>query len=57
MATIIISGLTGDTSSTSMVPFSFSRTIEMEVIMAHTSISSIPMMAGTKLYDDFMRGL
>ena len=46
---MIINGLTGETSSTSIVPFSFSRTIEMEVIIAHTSISSIPMMAGTKL--------
>ena len=32
-----------------MVPFSFSRTMEMEVIIAQMSISSMPMMAGTKL--------
>ncbi len=44
-----IRGRTGDTSSTSIVPFSFSRTTEMEVIMAQMSISSMPMMAGTKL--------
>ena len=44
-----IRGLTGETSSTSMVPLSFSRTIEMEVIIAQMSISSMPMMAGTKL--------
>ena len=29
-----IKGRTGDTNSTSIVPFSFSRTIEIEVIMA-----------------------
>ena len=46
---MIISGRVGDTSSTSIVPLSFSRTMEMEVIMAQTSMSSIPMMAGTKL--------
>ena len=44
-----ISGRTGDTNSTSMVPRSFSLTIEMEVIMAQISIRSMPMMAGTKL--------
>ena len=46
---IIINGLTGETSSTSIVPRSFSRTMDIEVIIAHTSISSMPMMAGTKL--------
>ena|GEM_PF-6142448 len=46
---IIIKGFTGETSSTSMVPFSFSRTMDTLVIMAHTSMSSMPMMAGTKL--------
>ena len=46
---ITIKGRTGDTNSTSIVPFSFSRTIEIEVIMAQISINSIPMMAGTKL--------
>ena len=46
---MIISGRTGDTSSTSIVPFSFSRTMEMEVIIAQMSISNMPMMAGTKL--------
>ena len=49
LATMTISGRTGETSSTSIVPRSFSRTIEMEVIMAQTSINSMPMMAGTKL--------
>ena len=42
-------GRTGDTSSTSMVPVSFSRTMEMEVIMAQISIMMSPMMPGTKL--------
>ena len=46
---MISSGRVGDTSSTSIVPLSFSRTMEMEVIMAQTSMSNIPMMAGTKL--------
>ena len=49
LAIIIINGRTGDTSSSSIVPRSFSRTIEIEVIMAQTSISNMPRMAGTKL--------
>ena len=44
-----ISGWTGEASITSIVPRSFSRTIEMLVIMAQMSISNMPMMAGTKL--------
>ena len=51
------SGRMGETSNTSMVPLSFSRTMEIDVIMAQTSISSVPMMAGTKLYADFICGL
>ena len=36
------SGLTGETSRTSIVPVSFSRTMEMEVIMAQISIRINP---------------
>ena len=43
------SGLTGETSRTSIVPVSFSRTMEMEVIMAQISIRISPMTPGTKL--------
>ena len=48
-ARIISSGFVGDTNTISIVPLSFSRTIEIEVIIAQMSIKSIPMMAGTKL--------
>ena len=48
-ATTIIKGLVGETRSTSIVPFSFSRTIEIDVIIAQTNISKVPMIAGTKL--------
>ena len=54
---IIVAGLTGDTSSRSIVPFSFSRTIDTEVMMAHISMKIIPMIPGTKLYALFILGL
>ena len=57
LAMITISGRTGDTSSTSIVPRSFSRTMLIEVIMAQISISNMPMMAGTKLYAERIWGL
>src|ERR1035437_2354744 len=37
LARITKMGLKGDTSNTSMVPNSFSRTMEMDVIITHTS--------------------
>ena len=39
----------GDTNRTSIVPVSFSRTMEMEVIIAQISISINPITPGTKL--------
>ena len=42
-------GRMGDASSTSMVPFSFSRTMAMAVIMAQISMKIIPITPGTKL--------
>jgi len=49
LATTIRSGRTGDTSNTSMVPVSFSRTIDTEVIMAQINMNINPMSPGTKL--------
>ena len=54
---MIRNGLTGETSSTSIVPDSFSRTIETEVIMAQTRMKISPMIPGTKLKALFIRGL
>src|SRR5690606_17436922 len=42
-------GLNGDTSSTSMVPVSFSLTMDMAVIMTETNINTNAMTPGTKL--------
>jgi hypothetical protein len=56
-AMMIFNGFIGDTSSTSMVPVSFSLTIEMEVIMAHININIMPITPGTKLKELFMLGL
>lgn len=42
-------GRTGETSSTSIVPVSFSRTIDTEVMMAQIRMKISPMMPGTKL--------
>ena len=41
--------LTGETSSRSIVPVSFSLTMETEVIIAHIRMKIIPIMPGTKL--------
>ena len=49
MAKMIRMGRTGDTSSTSIVPVSFSRTIDTEVIMAQIRMKMSPMIPGTKL--------
>jgi len=43
------SGFSGDTSNTSMILISFSRTIETEVIIAEMMISIIAITPGTKL--------
>ena len=42
-------GRTGDTNNTSIVPVSFSLTIDTEVIMAQIKIKINPMIPGTKL--------
>ena len=49
LASITEKGFTGETSSTSIVPLSFSRTMDTEVIIAHTSMRIMPMTPGTKL--------
>ena len=49
MARMIKIGRMGDTNRTSIVPVSFSRTMEMEVIIAQISISISPITPGTKL--------
>lgn len=54
---IIVRGRTGDTSKRSIVPDSFSLTIDTDVIMAHISIKIMPIMPGTKLYALFNCGL
>ena len=54
---MILIGFTGDTRSTSIVPLSFSRTIETDVISAHTRMNMRPRMPGTKLYELFICGL
>ena len=50
-------GFTGDTSSSSIVPVSFSLTIDTDVIIEHIIMRMSPMTPGTKLYADFMAGL
>ncbi len=54
---IIQNGLTGDTSTSSSVPNSFSLTMDTAVIIEHISIKIRPMTPGTKLYEEFMSGL
>ena len=46
---MIICGLIGETSSTSIVPVSFSLTMAMDVIMAQMRMIIRPMTPGTKL--------
>ena len=43
-------GRIGEASRISMVPVSFSRTIETLVIIAQMSINTTPITPGTKLY-------
>ena len=50
-------GFMGDTSNISIVPDSFSRTIDIEVIIAQISIRISPITPGTKLYAAFIPGL
>ena len=54
---IIQAGRTGDTRTSSIVPNSFSRTMETAVIMEHISMRIRPMTPGTKLYEEFIDGL
>jgi len=42
-------GLTGDTRRISIVPISFSRTMDTEVIRAQIRMKMSPIMPGTKL--------
>lgn len=51
------SGGIGEASNTSMLPVSFSRTIDTEVIMAQMSSKIIPITPGTKLNALFDCGL
>ena len=50
-------GDSGDAKSTSIVPVSFSRTIDTLLIITHTSMSTMPITPGTKLYSLFCCGL
>jgi len=47
-------GLIGETNNTSIVPISFSRTIDIDVIIAHINIRMSPITPGTKLYALFI---
>ena len=49
LAMMIIIGLIGEVSSTSIEPVSFSRTIATAVIIAQISIRIKPITPGTKL--------
>ena len=49
MPKMICKGFNGETNITSMVPISFSRAIEIEVIMAETSIKIRAMVPGTNI--------
>ena len=50
-------GDSGDANSTSMVPVSFSRTMATLLIITQTSIKTMPITPGTKLYSLFCCGL
>ncbi|OPZ57416.1 MAG: hypothetical protein BWY89_00680 [Bacteroidetes bacterium ADurb.BinA012] len=54
---IICHGFNGDTSSTSMVPYSFSRTMVTEVINAHISMRMSVMTPGMNMKWLFRPGL
>ena len=47
----------GETKSTSIVPNSFSRVMEIEVIIAETSINIMVITPGTKVKTLFNSGL
>src|SRR5690554_3131479 len=55
--TITKNGLNGDTSNTSIVPLSFSLTMETEVISTQTSSRIRDITPGTKLMADLSPGL
>jgi len=50
LPTTIATGCSGETSSISIVPVSFSRVIEMAVIIAETMVSTSAMSPGTKRF-------
>ena len=50
-------GFTGETSRISIVPSSFSRTIETDVIITQTNNSTMAMTPGTKFGAPFKSGL
>src|ERR1035437_7464707 len=54
---ITIKGFIGDTNNISIVPISFSRTIETEVIITQTSNNTMAMTPGTKLGEPLRSGL
>lgn len=54
---IIRNGLMGDTSNTSMVPCSFSRVSDTEVMSAQMRIIITPIIPGTVLNEFYIDGL
>ncbi len=54
---IIYAGFIGETSKSSIVPNSFSLTIEIDVIIAHINVSTRAITPGTKLYEPLSSGL
>ena len=50
-------GFSGETNRISIVPNSFSRVMEMEVIMAETNIKIMVITPGTKVKTLFISGL
>ena len=57
LANTTINGLKGDTSKISIVPFSFSFTMDTEVIKTQISSSTNAITPGTKLVVPFNSGL
>jgi hypothetical protein len=57
LPTMICHGRSGETSSTSIVPISFSRVSEIAVISAQTIVSTKAIRPGTKRFDALQRGV
>ena len=57
MPTMMTMGRSGDTSMISMLPYSFSRAMLIEVSMAETSMSTMVSTPGTKRKTLFISGL